>query len=93
MTSNIVTFNSCTEVQLFFIAYLWGALELPSSRRGCVALYGVVGPRHGNITGLKGGDGMPKLRNKKHELFCQEYLVDLNATQAYIRTGYTNLKR
>ena len=20
---------------------------------------------------------MPKLRNKKHELFCQEYLVDL----------------
>ena len=32
---------------------------------------------------------MPKLRNKKHELFCQEYLVDLNATQAYIRTGYS----
>ena len=33
---------------------------------------------------------MPKLRNIKHETFCQEYLVDLNATQAYIRTGYAS---
>ena len=31
---------------------------------------------------------MPELKNEKHELFCQEYLVDLNATQAYIRAGY-----
>ena len=26
---------------------------------------------------------MPKLKNAKHELFCKEYLVDLNATRAY----------
>lgn len=26
------------------------------------------------------------LPNEKHELFCQEYLIDLNATQAYIRS-------
>ena len=32
---------------------------------------------------------MPELKSKKHELFCQEYLVDLNATQAYIRAGYS----
>jgi len=25
----------------------------------------------------------------KQERFCQEYIVDLNATQAYIRAGYT----
>lgn len=25
----------------------------------------------------------------KHEIFCQEYLIDLNATQAYIRAGYS----
>ena len=31
---------------------------------------------------------MSMLKSKKHELFCQEYLVDLNATQAYIRAGY-----
>lgn len=31
---------------------------------------------------------MAKLKNKKHELFCQEYLIDLNATQAYLRVGY-----
>jgi phage terminase small subunit len=26
---------------------------------------------------------------KKQELFCQEYLIDLNATQAAIRSGYS----
>ena len=31
---------------------------------------------------------MAELTNKKHERFCQEYLIDLNATQAYIRSGY-----
>jgi len=31
---------------------------------------------------------MPKLNNARHEIFCQEYLIDLNATQAYIRAGY-----
>ena len=25
----------------------------------------------------------------KKELFCQEYIKDLNATQAYIRAGYS----
>lgn len=32
---------------------------------------------------------MGKLRSDRQEQFCQEYLVDLNATQAYLRTGYT----
>lgn len=32
---------------------------------------------------------MPKLKNAKHELFAQEYTVDLNACQAYIRAGYS----
>ena len=31
---------------------------------------------------------MSKL-NKRQELFCQEYIVDLNATQAAIRAGYS----
>lgn len=31
---------------------------------------------------------MAELDNEKHEKFCQEYLVDLNATQAAIRAGY-----
>lgn len=31
---------------------------------------------------------MAELENKKHERFCQEYLVDLNGTQAAIRAGY-----
>ena len=26
---------------------------------------------------------MPKLKNERHELFCREYLIDLNATRAY----------
>lgn len=29
------------------------------------------------------------LKNARHERFAQEYLVDLNATQAAIRTGYS----
>lgn len=32
---------------------------------------------------------MPALKNAKHERFCQEYVRDLNKTQAYIRAGYT----
>lgn len=31
---------------------------------------------------------MAVLKNARHERFCQEYLIDLNATQAYIRCGY-----
>jgi len=31
---------------------------------------------------------MPKLTNKQ-EMFCKEYLIDLNATQAAIRAGYS----
>jgi len=34
---------------------------------------------------------MPVLKNRKHELFCQEYMKDLNATRAYMRV-YTNTK-
>ena len=33
---------------------------------------------------------MPELKNKKHERFCIEYIVDLNASQAAIRTGYAH---
>ena len=29
-----------------------------------------------------------ELENKRHDRFCQEYLVDLNGTQAAIRAGY-----
>lgn len=32
---------------------------------------------------------MAELENKKHERFCQEYILDLNATQAAIRAGYS----
>lgn len=32
---------------------------------------------------------MAELNNLKHERFCQEYLKDLNATQAAIRAGYS----
>jgi phage terminase small subunit len=28
------------------------------------------------------------LKNEKHERFCQEFLIDLNRKQAYIRAGY-----
>lgn len=31
---------------------------------------------------------MAKLKNDGHERFCQEYVKDLNQTQAYIRSGY-----
>lgn len=31
---------------------------------------------------------MKKL-NPKHEAFCREYMIDQNATQAYIRAGYS----
>lgn len=31
---------------------------------------------------------MAELSNAKHERFCQEYVVDLNAAQAAIRAGY-----
>ena len=30
-----------------------------------------------------------KLDNKRHERFCLEYVKDFNATQAYIRAGYS----
>lgn len=33
---------------------------------------------------------MAELSNKKHERFCTEYIKDMNATQAAIRTGYSN---
>lgn len=29
------------------------------------------------------------LKNKKHELFCNEYIIDLNGAQAAIRAGYS----
>jgi phage terminase small subunit len=29
------------------------------------------------------------LKNKRHEKFCHEYIKDMNATQAAIRTGYS----
>lgn len=32
---------------------------------------------------------MPELQNAKHELFAREYIIDLNATQAAIRAGYS----
>ena len=33
---------------------------------------------------------MAELENRKHERFCQEYIIDLNATQAAIRAGYSS---
>lgn len=33
--------------------------------------------------------GMPELKNKKHERLCLEYVIDYNATQAGIRSGYS----
>jgi len=32
---------------------------------------------------------MAELKNKRHEAFVQEYLIDLNQTQAAIRAGYS----
>ena len=32
---------------------------------------------------------MPALSNLKWERFCREYVIDLNATQAYTRAGYS----
>lgn len=32
---------------------------------------------------------MAVLANKRHEKFCHEYIKDMNATQAAIRTGYS----
>lgn len=34
---------------------------------------------------------MPELKNTKYECFVQEYMVDLNQTQAAIRAGYSPL--
>lgn len=31
---------------------------------------------------------MPELTNKKHERFCQEYVIDYNGTKAAIRAGF-----
>ena len=31
---------------------------------------------------------MPELSNKKHERFCQEYVIDYNGNQAAIRAGF-----
>lgn len=31
---------------------------------------------------------MGKLENDKHERFCQEYVIDLNQSKAYIRAGF-----
>jgi phage terminase small subunit len=33
-------------------------------------------------------DGSTPLKNTRHEIFCNEYVIDGNATQAYLRTGY-----
>ena len=35
-------------------------------------------------------DGATKKLTAKQEAFCQEYLIDLNATQAAIRAGYSD---
>jgi len=32
---------------------------------------------------------MPTLKNKKHERFCREYVIDHNGTQAAIRAEYS----
>jgi phage terminase small subunit len=44
----------------------------------------------GVIYYAKGVQRHVELKNKKHERFCQEYLIDLNATQAYLRAGYNS---
>ena len=40
------------------------------------------------LLSMKGGEVMAKLTDKQKR-FCEEYLVDLNATQAAIRAGYS----
>lgn len=44
-------------------------------------------------TNSEGGEVVPKVKNvaltKKNKVFCDEYLIDLNATQAAIRAGYS----
>ena len=35
---------------------------------------------------------MPELTNAKRERFCREYLVDVNATKAYVRAGFTSAR-
>jgi phage terminase small subunit len=37
----------------------------------------------------KDGAGSSQILNDRQERFCSEYLIDLNATQAAIRTGYS----
>lgn len=38
---------------------------------------------------MRGGDEwMAELEKKKHERFCQEYVIDYNGAQAAIRAGY-----
>ena len=32
---------------------------------------------------------MPELKNSRHELFCREYIIDYNGTQAAIRAGFS----
>ena len=32
---------------------------------------------------------MAELKNRKHELFCREYIIDLNGTQAAIRADFS----
>lgn len=40
------------------------------------------------ISRRKDGEVMPKLTDKQKR-FCEEYLIDLNATQAALRAGYS----
>jgi len=39
---------------------------------------------------IKAVNHVAKLKNKKHETFAQEYMIDLIATQAAIRAGYSS---
>ena len=41
------------------------------------------------VWGEEGDEDMPKL-TEKQKRFCEEYLIDLNATQAAIRAGYSS---
>lgn len=42
-----------------------------------------------NMSKTSSSQGQTKKLSPKRQLFLQEYLVDLNATQAYIRAGYS----